>query len=204
MPVRLTGRFAAYVVFAGVALAGGLTGTAPAGAAGGTDVGIQGPFRPYFPPPFADTCTVHRFGEGVAPPLTGIPDDPLCVEYAKRDITITNGGAIRFLLAEPARVFVAVPKCAYWQQDHWSVQLAPGTPSVIRWDGSYWWDEGTGQAGAVLANLSVGGVPIDARQAAALVAPLNPRLARFFLAFGRNGPGAGYAGTIPFNPLCAK
>ncbi len=55
-------------------------------------------------PPFAATCTVHEFGEGVAPPLSGIPDDPLCVEYAKRDITVTDGGAVRFLAAEPARV----------------------------------------------------------------------------------------------------
>lgn len=173
----------------------------PAGAAAPR---IHGPFQPYFPPPFATSCTVHYFGEGVAPPLRGIPDDPLCVDYAKRDITVTDGGAIRFLLAEPARVLVAVPKCRYWQQDHWSVQIAPGTLPLIRWDGSYWWDEGAGQAGAILANLRVGDIPVDAQQAAALVTPFSRKLAQFFLDFGKDGPGAGYAGTIPFNPLCAK
>ena len=173
----------------------------PAGAAAPR---IRGPFQPYFPPPFAGSCTVHSFGEGVAPPLRGIPDDPLCVEYAKRDITVSDGGAIRFLLAEPARVLVAVPRCQYWQQDHWSVQFAPGTAAVVRWDGSYWWDEGAGQAAAILANLTVGGVPVNSRQAAALVAPFSRTLAQFFLEFGKDGPGGGYAGTIPFNPLCAE
>lgn len=53
----------------------------------------------YTPPPFADGCTVHRFGEGEWPPLWLWFTDPLCVEYAKRDITADNGGALRFLLA---------------------------------------------------------------------------------------------------------
>src|SRR4051812_42754607 len=35
-----------------------------------------GPVRPYFAPPFAHECTVHRFGEGVAPDITAFPDDP--------------------------------------------------------------------------------------------------------------------------------
>jgi hypothetical protein len=173
-------------------------------SAGATSPRIRGPFQPYFPPPFANSCTVHYFGEGVAPPLRGIPDDPLCVDYAKRDITITDGGAIRFLAAEPSRVLVAVPKCQYWQQDHWSVQLAPGTLALIRWDGSYWWDEGAGQAGAILAHLSIGGIPMNAQQAADLVRPFSRKLAQFFLDFAEDGPGGGYAGTIPFNPLCVK
>ena len=168
------------------------------------DPHISGPFQPYFPPPFANACTVHHFGEGVAPPLSGIPDDPLCVDYAKRDITITDGGAIRFLAAEPARFLVAVPKCQYWQQDHWSVQVAPGWVPIIRWDGNYWFDEGTGQAGARLTDLRVGGVPVGAAQLADLVAPFSPTLATFFRAFSKGGSGVGYAGTIPFNPACAK
>jgi hypothetical protein len=165
---------------------------------------VTGPFRPYFAPPFANSCTVHEFGEGVAPPQSGIPDDPLCVEYAKRDITITDGGAIGFLAAEPARFLVAVPKCGYWQQDHWSVQFGPGQLPVIRWDGNYWFDEGTGQAGARLHDLRVGGVAVGATQLARLVKPFSPTLAGYFRAFGRGGSGAGWAGTIPFNPSCAK
>jgi hypothetical protein len=189
------------VTLAVAGLASALGRSAPAAA---STVGINGPLQPYFAPPFAQTCTVHEFGDGVAPPLRGIPDDPLCVDYAKRDITITDGGAIRFLAAEPTRFLIVVPKCAYWQQDHWSVQFAPGQLPLIRWDGSYWFDEGTGQAGARLTNLRIGGVPVGATQLAALVAPLNPTLATYFRAFGAGGTGAGYAGTIPFNPLCAR
>jgi hypothetical protein len=173
----------------------------PAGAADAPV--IAGPLQPYFPPPFAATCTVHEFGEGVAPPLSGIPDDPLCVDYAKRDITLSNGGAITFLLAEPARVLVALPKCQYWQQDHWSVQLVPGGLPLIRWDGNYWWDFGTGQAGAQLHDLRLAGVPIGLLQLARLIEPISPQLAGYFRAFGQGGIGGGYAGTVPFNPACA-
>jgi hypothetical protein len=175
----------------------------PATTVDATTPAIQGPFRPYFPPPFASNCTVHRFGEGQAPPLSGIPDDPLCVEYAKRDITITDGGAIRFLAAEPARFLVAVPKCQYWQQDHWSVQIAPRQLALITWDGNYWFDEGSGQAGARLSNLRIAGVRVGAAQAADLVEPLSPTLAGYFRAYGRGGTGSGYAGSIPFRPSCA-
>ena len=56
----------------GVAEAGGV---APAGGP------APGPVQPFFAPPFAGDCTVHRFGEGVAAPdPTAYPDDPLCVE----------------------------------------------------------------------------------------------------------------------------
>jgi len=163
-----------------------------------------GPVQPYSAPPFAHDCTVHRFGEGEAPDLTAYPDDPLCVEYAKRDITITDGGAIRFLAAEPARFLVAVPKCGYWQQDHWSVQFAPGQLPVIRWDGSYWFDKGTGHAGARLHNLRIGGVPVGAARLANLVAPFSPTLASYFRSYSHGGSGLGYAGSIPFDARCAK
>ncbi len=193
-------RLAVALVLLAATLVGVLSMPTQAGA---SSPSISGPFRPYFPPPFADGCTVHEFGEGVAPPLTGIPDDPLCVEYAKRDITISNGGALRFLLAEPARVLIAVTKCQYWQQDHWSVQLTPGSRALISWDGSYWWDLGAGQAAAILGNLRLAGFPINSQQAAAFTRPFSPALADFFLAYGAHGPGGGFAGTVPFNPACA-
>jgi hypothetical protein len=198
---RWSTAFVLTVLLGAATLCAVLAATGPAGAA--TGPAINGPLRPYFPPPFAAGCTVHRFGEGEAPPLSGIPDDPLCVEYAKRDITITDGGAVRFLLAEPARFLVAAPKCQYWQQDHWSVQLAPGLLPLIRWDGNYWFDAGRGQAGAQLHDLRIGGVPVGAAQLADLIAPLSPALAGYFRAYGQGGTGGGYAGSIPFNPLCA-
>ena len=58
------------------------------------------PYAPYADPPFAAQCQWHSFGEGEIPPLGLLGQDPLCVEYSKRDITVSNGGAVRFLLAE--------------------------------------------------------------------------------------------------------
>src|SRR5437667_12068390 len=119
---------------------------------------------PFVGPPLASQGVVHHFAEAEAPPLDGCTDDPLCVEYEKRDITATNGGAVRFLAAEPARFAIAIPKCRYWQQDHWRVQLAPGDPTIIQWDGSYWFDKGNGTGGAELGNFSLGGQPASPGQ----------------------------------------
>ena len=172
--------------------------TAPATAAPRPD----GP-QPYFAPPFRSHCTVHHYREGKAPDPATTDDDPLCVEYAKRDITLDNGGAVRFLLAEPDRFAVALDKCAYWQQDHWSVQASKGQTPVIRWDGSYWFDKGTGQAAARLRHLTIGGQPATLRQAARAVAPYSKQLARWFRDYGRGGDGMGYSGPFPFDPTCA-
>ncbi len=161
------------------------------------------PLDPYFAPPFRHDCKVHRFGEGEAPDLTGYPDDPLCVEYAKRDITLDNGGAVRFLLAEPARFAIALRPCAYWQQDHWSVQVSRGEVPAIRWDGSYWFDKGTGSAAARVRGLTIGGQPATLRQAADAVAPYSPALADYFRRYRKHGDGGGYDGTVPFDPRCA-
>lgn len=158
---------------------------------------------PYYAPPFADACIVHQFGEGVVPDLTAYPDDPLCVEYAKRDITVDNGGALAFLLAEPARVALVAGKCRYWQQDHWSVQISRGTLPLIRWDGSYWFDLATGQAGARLSGLRIGGQEMTIARAALYVAPYAPALAAYFLRYGQGGDGASVNLGIPLNPLCA-
>lgn len=163
-----------------------------------------GPLVPYVAPPFAADCEVHRFGEGQIPDLTSLPDDPLCVEYAKRDITLTNGGALRFLLAEPARVALAAGKCAYWQQDHWSIQVAPGQVPLVRWDGSYWFDLGRGQAGARITGLSVAGRPATLARAADALAPYSPLLAAYLRAYSHGGDGATYAGAVPLNPSCAR
>lgn len=159
---------------------------------------------PYYAPPFAGSCTVHSFGEGEVPDLAALPDDPLCVDYAKRDITVSNGGVVAFLLAEPARFALAGTKCRYWQQDHWSVQLAPGTTPLIRWDGSYWWDLGSGQAAARLTNLTVLGQPATIARAAAYLAPYSPALAAYFLQYGTGGDGGALNLGLPLNPLCPR
>jgi hypothetical protein len=162
------------------------------------------PLTPYYAPPFADDCTVHRFGEGEAPDLTAYPDDPLCVEYAKRNITVDNGGALAFLLAEPARFAIALPKCQYWQQDHWSVQVSRGDTAIVRWDGSYWFDKGTGQAATRLRHLTVGGQPAGVNRAADLVAKVSPELAAYLRAYGHGGSGLGMDAGVPVDPRCAR
>ncbi|HWA66488.1 MAG TPA: hypothetical protein VG899_09000, partial [Mycobacteriales bacterium] len=103
-------------------------------------------FAPYRPPTF-HCPTVHYYGNGVAPPLAGLAGRTLCVVYDKRDITVDNGGAIRFALAEPARFSVAA-KCQYWQRDHWRIRIDRGYGEIVQWDGSYWWDLRNGYGGA--------------------------------------------------------
>ncbi len=171
----------------------------PVGASAADSPGIA----PYVDPPFAAACTFRQYGEGVIPPLT-LTDDPLCVEYAKRDITLSNGGAVSFALAEPARVLLLLGKCQYWQKDHWSVQLAPGQTPVVRWDGSYWLDLGTGRAGARLSGLTVLGQPATIATAAAYVRPWSPQLADAFLQFGQDGDGASANLGVPINPFCHR
>lgn len=159
---------------------------------------------PYYAPPFAAKCTVHSFSEGQAPDLTAYPDDPLCVDFAKRDITLDNGGATAFVLAEPARFALAGTKCRYWQQDHWSVQVSRGSVPLIRWDGSYWWDLGNGQAAARLTGLTIGGQPATIAQATAYIAPYSPALAAYFLRYGTGGDGGAVNLGVPLNPLCVR
>jgi hypothetical protein len=171
---------------------------------GAAQAGTDTPITAYDAPPFADACQFHRFGEGEAPDLSAYPDDPLCVEYAKRDITVDNGGALAFALAEPARVALAAGKCQYWQVDHWSVQFSRGNVPVIRWDGSYWFDRGTGQAAGRLRHLTVGGQPAGIDEAARLVDPVSPELASYLRGYGHGGSGIGVDGGVRADPSCAR
>jgi hypothetical protein len=171
----------------------------------GAPAAVRAQTSPFVGPPFAGQCVVHHFEEAEAPPLDACTDDPLCVEYEKRDITGTNGGAIRFLAAEPARFAIAIPKCRYWQQDHWRVQLSPGDPTIIQWDGSYWFDKGNATGGAELGNFSIGGQPASPGQLADLIAPLDPDLATVIRTYG-NGQGGGGGSTFELpasDPTCA-
>ncbi|MGO4256980.1 hypothetical protein [Marmoricola sp. RAF53] len=158
---------------------------------------------PYADPPFAASCTFRQYGEGVAPPLT-LKDQPLCVEYAKRDITVLTGGAVSFAVAEPARLLIAGGACQYWQKDHWSVQLAPGMTPIVRWDGSYWFDLGSGKAGARITGLTVLGQPATLAEAAKFLRPLLPALADALLQYGQGGDGAAASLGLPLNPLCLR
>lgn len=161
---------------------------------------------PFLPPPFAQVCdAVHHFGEAEAPPLDACTADPLCVEYEKRDITASNGGAVRFLAAEPARFAIAVPKCRYRQRDHWRVQLDPAGPLLVGWDGDYWFDKRSSSGGAKLDGFTIGGQPASPVQVADLIAPLDADMATIIRSYGTGpdgGGGASFAGTGFGDPTC--
>ena len=155
------------------------------------------PVAPFVDPPFTSECgAIHHFGEGVAPPVDGCAFDPLCVEYEKRDITATNGGAIDFLAAEPARFAIAIPKCRYWQLDHWRVQASPGAPTIVGWDGDYWFNKRNSTGAAELNNFTIGGQPAGAGEVADLIEPLDPDLAQVIRSYGA-GPGGGGGASFP-------
>jgi hypothetical protein len=163
------------------------------------------PPKPYTSPPFAKHCHFRHFGEAVAPPASGYKDDPLCVDYAKRDITVDNGGAARFVLAEPARFAIALKPCRYWQVDHWSVQIDRGFTAIVRWDGSYWFDKGRGIGAALLRNFRVGGQPAGADQAAAFVGMVSPTLAAQIRRYGAGAGGSGGGSSFDLgggDPTC--
>ncbi|MET4643144.1 hypothetical protein RPQ02_33520 [Streptomyces sp. AM2-3-1] len=165
----------------------------PAASASAAEPGIGG----YTDPSYASACTFHRYGEGETPPLSLFGADPLCVEYAKRDITVSNGGAARFLLAEPARFALAVPACRYWQLDHWSVQATVGGTELVGWDGSYWFDKAEGSAAARVRNITVAGQPARAEDAAKVIRPYDARLADALVR-----DAAGVMVRLPVSGLC--
>jgi hypothetical protein len=159
---------------------------------------------PYADPPWAAECTFHEFGEGEAPAPGSLEDDPLCVRYAKEDITVDDGGALAFLAAEPARVLAAVPACRYWQQDRWSVQVSEGTTAVVAWEGSYWFDRGAGTGGAVLRDFRLAGQPAGAGQLADLLEPLSSEWAEALRAYEDGAGGGGMSFELGGgDPTCA-
>jgi hypothetical protein len=174
----------------------------PAAAAAPADDGSA--LGPFTEPSFAQGCTWHSFGEGEQPPAWLMFTDPLCVEYSKRDITVDDGGALRFLLAEPSRFALALTTCRYYQKDHWSVQPTTGATPWVAWDGQYWWDETAGRAGARLTNFSVDGHTAGIGDAvAALRAGGFTDVADVLDAYGR-GPGeSGATVSLPFDLPCS-
>jgi hypothetical protein len=156
---------------------------------------------PYVNPSFH--CKVHKYGNGKAPDPLKTKADPLCVEYNKRDITADNGGAARFLEAEPAR-FAVAGKCQYWQQDHWRVQLDRGFGAVVRWDGSYWFDITDGSGAAILRHFRIAGQPVGPTQAAAALATVSPALANEIRTYGAGRSGGGGASVaLPSGLQCS-
>lgn len=185
------------IVVALAALAATLTATpAPAHA---SQLATGG----YTPPPFAAGCTVYQFGEGETPPLWLWLLDPVCVEYSKRDITLDNGGALRFLLAEPARFALAAPACRYWQQDHWSVQTSQGAVAIVAWDGNYWYDKRAQVAAMRLANFRINGTTVGIGDAVIALRDQFPDLAQALADYGTHHGETGLTATLPYSLWCA-
>jgi hypothetical protein len=104
-------------------------------------------------------CELQQAGMGatVAHPEA----DPFCIEFDKRHQNVTELGVVDFLANEPARVAAAVPKCFYFQSDHWrgSIVQDDGSTKTYEWDGHYFFDKATGDGGAWVTNFNVNGQP---------------------------------------------
>jgi hypothetical protein len=88
--------------------------------------------------------------------------DPFCVEFDKTNQNVTDFGIVDFLSQEPDRTAMAVPKCFYFQQDHWTGTVMQGqNPEVWHWDGRYFFDKAKGIGGVAIHNFRIGGQPAD-------------------------------------------
>lgn len=185
------------VLVLAAALVAGLVGITGSASAAGQD-------EAYANPPFAQDCTWHRYGDGVWASPSLLRARTLCVEYSKRDITVDNGGAIMFLLAEPSRFAVALPACKYWQLDHWQVRLASGHRPLLSWDGSYWFDKDHGAGGVRLTNFRLAGTPVGAGDAAAALRPTLPRVADLIGRYGDKAGESGISLDLPAGVACQR
>src|SRR3954468_7378997 len=94
--------------------------------------------------PFA--CELQNAGFGTAVPHPEA--DPYCVEFDKRRQNVTQMGIVDFLSREPAPVAAAVPKCFYFQSDHWRASVVQGVGTALyEWDGHYFFDKARGDGG---------------------------------------------------------
>ena len=144
---------------------------APAHAAGLAGYDGTNPFE----------CTLQNVGLGTDFPRPD--DDPFCVEYDKTHQNVTMLGVVEFLAQEPARVAAAVPKCFYYQHDHWTGSIVQGDArtETYHFDGSYYFDKARGAGGVHVRNFRIAGQTAD------------PTLIPFFPADWRPffGPGRG-------------
>jgi hypothetical protein len=141
-------------------------------------------------------CTVQDAGLGTAVPDPGA--DPYCVRFDKTHQNLTQLGIVDFLLKEPARTAAAVPKCFYFQEDHWRgsvIQAEPGTV-VYEFQGHYFFNKATGDGGAWVTGFTIAGQTFDPTS----LPGFPPGYGRYF------GPGTGGVIThhqIPVDPRCA-
>ena len=140
-------------------------------------------------------CTIQNVGTG-----TNFPDpgaDPFCVSFDKTNQNITQLGIVDFLTKEPARVAAAVPKCFYFQEDHWRGSIVQADKSTVLYEfiGHYFFNKATGDGGAWVTDLKIAGLTFDPTQ----LPGFPPAWGPYF------GPGTGGVRThddVPVDPHC--
>jgi hypothetical protein len=140
-------------------------------------------------------CVVQHAGLGATVPNPRA--DPYCVDFDKTHQNIADLGIVDFLSKEPARTAAAVPKCFYFQSDHWVSAVIQGDAStaLYQWDGHYFFDKATGDGGAWITNFKVNGRTFDP----SAIPGIPQQYAQYL------GPGTGGAIThdsIPADPAC--
>ncbi len=85
------------------------------------------------------------------------------MHFDKTGQSVTDLGVVDFLSKEPARVAAAVPKCFYFQEDHWRGSLTPGGPALYEFTGHYFFNKATGDGGVWVTDFTVAGQTFDPR-----------------------------------------
>jgi hypothetical protein len=140
-------------------------------------------------------CTIQDAGFGTTVPDPGA--DPYCVHFDKTKQNVAQLGIVQFLLEEPARTAAAVPKCFYFQEDHWRGSMSQGDGTAIyNFEGHYFFNKATGDGGVWVTDFTVNGQTFDP----ASLPGFPPQYGQDF------GPGTGgfiSHDGIPADPSCA-
>ncbi len=164
-----------------------LTATAPSFGQSSQVVGPWGGRLPF-------QCRIQNVGTGTNFPRPNA--DPFCVEFDKTKQNLTGLGLADFLSKEPARTAAAVPKCFYYQRDHWTGSIIQGqAPELWHWDGEYFFDKARGLGGVSVHNFRIGGVPMNP-------APYAPAALKPYFHPGGGGGAMVLLATRP-DPTCA-
>jgi hypothetical protein len=125
--------------------------------------------------------------------------DPFCIDFDKRHQNVSQLGVVDFLSKEPARVAVAVPKCFYFQSDHWrgSIVQSNGATKTYEWDGHYFFDKAKAEGGAWVTNFNINGKSGDPT-----VIPGFP--AQYAPYFGNGTGGVITHDDVQGDPRCAE
>ncbi len=171
-----------------IAAAAGTLGAATTAAAAAAPIAPYNGANPF-------KCKLQKLGTGTE--YKNPNADPLCVEFDKTNQNVTDFGIVEFLAAEPARIAPAVPKCFYYQVDHWTGSIEQGgQPTLWHWDGMYFFDKAKGMGGVHVETLTIGGVPADPALLPGFPAEFSPY-------FGA-GEGGAYVSLGAGEPACAE